>query len=201
MPQSYALQSIVAIAAAIILFQQCAHAASCPVSTCDPSDQNLPRTWLNTSTSAYYINGLSFTVYPMQRDGKAFLETYAYFGIYGVQELQPFTPGVCDYNYPYPSVSGLAATVLNEFDWSAHCCELSTSWDMLAPTVNRTTVTVIVTNPLYADFVMSMSMYLVNESITYSHAGTPNTANVSWETTYQYVIILPAALISSARRD
>lgn len=164
-------------------------AVSCPVSTCSFDDPNLPTIWMNTSTMASYITGPSFTLYPMRRNGAAFLGAFAGIQVTGLQELQRLsTDEQCDDNTVLPDQSSIKSTVLRDMQWQDVCCQVHVGWEMIEPTINHTFATVQVTDPAYPDFSYNITFSLVNESVSYLVPGTPNTDNKDYYIDYSYVL-------------
>ena len=168
----------------------------CPVSTCNIDDPNTPSMWMNTSAMASKLTGLSFTLFPVRRNGEAFMKAYAQLNVTSIQELQPFEAGdSCDTLARDPASSGDVATILRTVDWNELCCELSMDWDMLEPTINRTTAYVKVTDPTRPDFLYNLAFSLVNETVQYRVPGTPNTGGQDFYLSYSYVVPLFSTLV------
>lgn len=140
---------------------------------------------MNTSAMASKLTGLSFTLFPVRRNGEAFMKAYAQLNVTSIQELQPFEAGdSCDTLARDPASSGDVATILRTVDWNELCCELSMDWDMLEPTINRTTAYVKVTDPTRPDFLYNLAFSLVNETVQYRVPGTPNTGGQDFYLSY-----------------
>lgn len=163
------------------------------VSSCDANDPRLPSVWLNTSSSATNVRGMTFTLYGMTKQGVAFLNSSLSLQLSAVQELQPLpgNEGRCDTDTTYPDMSGDISTVLVNLNWTALCCEVIVGWDLLEPDINRSSITVRATDPLHPTFSLEMVHSNVNESVSYRVAGTNNTNMRDYFIAYSYVY-LPA---------
>jgi hypothetical protein len=187
MPAMGPLRSLLFIVA-LVATARMALSISCPVSTCHPDDPNLPLIWLNTTSMGSKIHGLKFTTYPMTRTfPSVFTGASAEIVVYALQELQPHIVGKCDKDTIYPELSSEKGDILRELDLANVCCEIVAGWDMLEPTINRTTASVLVTDPLVPDFRFSVNFSLVNESVSYRQNGSANTGNQDYFETYSCV--------------
>lgn len=113
----------------------------------------------------------------------------------GLQELQPFSGTECDDATVYPNLSNQSSNVLRDYQWSAMCCDVVTSWDMLTPTVNRSTAGITITDPLNPNFVLYVNFSIVNESVTFPQPGSEGTHNMTWEKVYSYVLCAPSDVL------
>jgi len=142
---------------------------------------------------ASYVRGTMFTLYPMRRNGVAFTGAYLQFNIAAVQELQPAAgnEGKCDTDTTDPDQSFTISTVLRALNWTSMCCEVRTGWDMIEPTINRTTATVRISDPLHPNFFFEMEYSLINQSVSYFMPGSNNTGNRDYYYDYMYVTHMP----------
>ena len=176
-----AIVAIVTLAAVVRMAQSVA----CPVSSCSSTDPNLPVIWLNTTSMGCSIQGLRWTTYPMTPDfPNVFAGAYASFDLIAIQEILPNTAGVCDLTIFDPSLSSTTGQVLRSLDPSQLCCEAVASWDMLEPTINRTTVAILVSDPRVPDFRFNISLSVANESISYRVNGSAGTDYKDWFEVY-----------------
>lgn len=160
----------------------------CPQSSCDRDDPRLVTLWLNSSVSASSIRGLELTSYPRLSNGETYEKIYSTLFLTSIQELRSTVEAKkCAKENKDPGVILPTEELLYSFDFARMCCEARESWDLLTPTINRTTRSTIVTDPDNPAFEARFIVQTTSEPVTWHYEGGPGTYNTSYDVKFSYV--------------